>query len=115
MAIVNLQIFGTKDCRETQKAERYFKERNINYQYRNLAEKGVSKGELESIKRKYSIDELLNTEGKQYKKRNLQYMKFDEETELLEDPLLFVTPIVRIKNDVTLGYQPEIWKKWIEG
>jgi len=114
MPIENLQIFGVKDCKDTQKAERFFKERNIKFQFRNLAEKGISKGELESIKRKYSIDELFNVTGKQFRKRNLQYIKFDKEEELLNDPLLFVTPIVRIKNDVTIGYCPDIWKEWLK-
>jgi arsenate reductase len=114
MAVENLQIFGVKDCKDTQKAERFFKERNIKFQFRNLAEKGISKGELENIKRKFSIDELLNTEGKQYRKRNLQYIKFEKEEELLNDPLLFVTPIVRTKTDVTIGYCPDIWKEWLK-
>ncbi len=113
MSLMNLQIFGTKDCQDTRKAERFFKERGVQFQYRNLAEKGVSKGELDSIKRKYSIDELFNEEGKEYKRRNLQFMKYDKEEELLEDALLFRTPIVRVKNDVTLGYQPDTWKKWL--
>lgn len=114
MAVENLQIFGVKDCKDTQKAERFFKERNIKFQFRNLAEKGISKGELESIKRKFSIDELLDTEGKQYRKRNLQYIKFEKEEELLNDPLLFVTPIVRTKTNVTIGYRPDIWKEWLK-
>ncbi|HPN37987.1 MAG TPA: ArsC/Spx/MgsR family protein [Melioribacteraceae bacterium] len=114
MPVENLQIFGVKDCKDTQKAERFFKERNIKFQFRNLAEKGLSKGELESVKRKFSIDDLFNTEGKQYKKRNLQYIKFDKEEELLNDPLLFVTPIVRTKTSVTIGYCPDIWKEWLK-
>mgnify|MGYP000897575893 CR=1 FL=1 len=114
MSVENLQIFGVKDCKDTQKAERFFKERNIKFQFRNLAEKGISKGELESIKRKFSIDELLNTKGKEYRKRNLQYIKFEKEEELLNDPLLFVTPIVRTKTDVTIGYCPDIWKEWMK-
>ena len=113
MSIVNLQIFGTNDCQNTRKAERFFKERGINFQLRNLADKGVSKGELESIMRKISLDDLFNTEGKQFKKRNMNYMKYDKETELLSDALLFTTPIVRTKTDVTIGFQPEIWKKWL--
>ena len=48
---MNIQIMGTKKCRDTQKAERYFRERNIQYQFRDLTIKGVSKGELENIKR----------------------------------------------------------------
>jgi len=35
---VIIQIFGTKKCRETQKAIRYFKERNIAIQFINLEE-----------------------------------------------------------------------------
>ena len=30
---MNIQIFGTKKCFDTKKAERYFKERNIKYQF----------------------------------------------------------------------------------
>ena len=29
MAIMNIQIFGTKKCNDTKKAQRYFKERGI--------------------------------------------------------------------------------------
>jgi len=111
---MNIQIFGTKKCGDTRKAERFFKERRINFHFRDLAEKGISKGELESIKRTFSLDELIDTKGKQYKLRNMQFMKFDIESELLADALLFKTPIVRNGNNVTIGYQPEIWKKWIE-
>ncbi|MBN2570843.1 MAG: arsenate reductase family protein [Ignavibacteriales bacterium] len=110
---MNIQIFGRKDCQDTRKAERYFNERKIPYHFRDLKIKGISLGELENIKRKFSIEDLIDTEGKQYRKRNLKYMKFDIEEGLLNDALLFKTPIVRNGNDVTLGYQPEIWKEWI--
>jgi len=110
---MNIQIIGTKKCRETQKAERYFKERGIKYHFRDLTIKGVSIGELENIKRKINLENLLDKDGKQYKKRNLAYMKFNIEEELLEDPLLFKTPIVRNGSEVTLGYKPEVWKSWL--
>lgn len=111
---MNIQIFGTKKCNDTRKAERFFKERGIKIHFRDLNEKGISKGELENIQRKIEIDNLIDREGKQYKKRNMEYMVFDIETELLEDPLLFKTPIVRNGSEVTVGHQPEVWKQWIE-
>lgn len=40
-------------------------------------------------------------------------MVFDLEETLLENPILFKSPIGRFKNEATLGYQPEIWKEWI--
>jgi len=110
---MNIQIFGTKKCKDTQKAERFFKERRIQYHFRNLAEKGISKGELENIKRAVNIDELFDKNSKQFKKRNLEVMVYDPEEELLNDPLLFKTPIVRNGKLVTIGYQPEVWKEWI--
>ncbi|GBD90619.1 putative reductase [bacterium BMS3Abin04] len=110
---MNIQILGTKKCKDTKKAERFFKERNIKFQFRNFAEKGVSPGELENIKRVFDVEELLDKEGKEFRKRNLGYMVFNTETELLNNPLLFRTPIVRNGKSVTLGYQPDIWKKWI--
>lgn len=44
-----IQIFGTKKCKDTQKAERFFKERNVKYQFIDMKEKGMSKGELVSV------------------------------------------------------------------
>ena len=46
---VNIQIFGTKKCDDTKKAERFFKERGIKYQFIDMKEKGMSKGEFTSV------------------------------------------------------------------
>lgn len=111
---MNIQIFGTKKSSDSKKAERFFKERNIKFHYRDLTEKGISKGELENIKRVFSVEELIDKKNKQFKKKKLAYMVFDIEEELLEDPLLFKTPIVRNGIKVTLGYEPDLWKEWIK-
>ncbi len=58
---MNIQIFGTKKCFDTKKAERYFKERNIKYQLIDLKEKGMSKGEYTSVKQAVGgLDVMLN-------------------------------------------------------
>jgi arsenate reductase-like glutaredoxin family protein len=36
---MNIQIFGTKKCNDTKKAERFFKERGIKYQFIDMKEK----------------------------------------------------------------------------
>jgi arsenate reductase-like glutaredoxin family protein len=110
---MNIQIFGVKDSFDTKKAERFFKERKIPFQFRDLKEKGISPGELESISRTVPLEKLIDREGKQFRKRNLEYMVFDIETELLKDPLLFITPIVRNGQQATTGYDPETWTRWI--
>lgn len=111
---MNVQIMGVKNCSNTRKAERFFKERRIPYQFRDLNEKGISKGELDNISRKFDLEDLIDTEGKQFRKRNLQYMTYNLEEELLSDALLFKTPIVRNGKEVTLGFDPDTWKVWID-
>lgn len=109
-----IQIFGVKNCRNTQKAERFFKERRVPFQFINLAEKGMSRGELQSVKNVCGLEELIDRQGKEYKKANLEYMDFDIEEELLENPLLFKTPVVRKADKAVVGYVPDLWKTFIE-
>lgn len=106
-----VQIFGRKSCNDTKKAERYFKERKIPYQFINLAEKGPSKRELEVMIRYYSLEELLDKEGKEYTKKNLKYFAYDTEELLMENPILFKTPIIRFDRGVILGFDLERYKE----
>lgn len=107
-----IQIFGTKKCQDTRKAERYFKERKIPVQFVDLTVRGLSQGELNKVKQVIGLENLIDKEGKEYAKRNLKYMVHDVEEMLLTVPLLLKTPIVRNKNAVTVGYCPDVWKSW---
>lgn len=111
---MNIQIFGTKKCQDTRKAERFFKERAIKYQFIDLTEKGLSKGELNSVKARVGLDNMVDVNGKQYQKRNLKYLVHNIEEELLNDPLLLKTPIVRNGPKATIGYQPDVWTEWMK-
>ena len=110
---MNLQIFGTKKCSNTKKAEMFFKERRIPFQSINILEKPMSKGELEAVLRTVNVDDLMDTESKNYKDQNLAYYRFDKKSKLLESPEVMKTPVVRDGNRATVGYKPEIWKTWI--
>ncbi len=112
--MLNIQIFGTLKDNNTKKAIRFFKEVGIKPHFIDLREKNLSKGELDNITRKISLEELLDTEGKEYRKRNLAYMKFDMAEEILEDSLLVKMPIVRTGGKVTVGFTPSIWKEWLK-
>ena len=112
--IMNIQIFGTKKCNDTKKAERFFKERRIKFQFIDLKEKALSKGELQSVKKALSLESLINKNSKDYKKLNLDKIRGAETREeiLLKNPSLYVTPIVRNGKEATVGYDIETWKKW---
>ena len=112
---MNIQIFGTKKCFDTKKAERYFKERNIKYQFIDLKEKGMSKGELTSvISAAGGLDEIINLDAKD--KDTLALVKYiaeeDKLGKVLENQQILKTPIVRNGRQATVGYKPEVWKTW---
>lgn len=112
---MNIQIFGTKKCFDTKKAERYFKERNIKYQFIDMKEKGLSKGEFSSVKQ--AVGGLDNMIDSQCKDKDLLALityiaEEDKEEKILENQKVLKTPIVRNGKAATIGYCPEVWKTW---
>ena len=111
---MNIQIFGAAKCFDTKKAERYFKERNIQYQYIDLPRYGLSKGEFESVKNAVGLRALINSGSKAYKTLNMQQLGAGScaAEVLFKNPVLYKTPVVRNGKKATVGYQPEVWKEW---
>ncbi len=111
---MNIQIFGVKNCFDTKKAERYFKERRINYQFIDLKLKGLSKGELKSVAAAVGLNNLINSATKDYQKLNLDRITSATVREeiLLNNPSLYKTPIVRNGRQATVGYEPDRWNLW---
>lgn len=111
---MNIQIFGAKKCFDTQKAERYFKERKIKYQYVDLYRYGLSKGEFDAVRAAVGLRDLINAEAKEYKTLNMQNLGVGNVAAevLFKNPRLYRTPIVRNGRKATAGYCPEIWKDW---
>jgi arsenate reductase-like glutaredoxin family protein len=112
---MNIQIFGTKKCNDTKKAERFFKERGIKFQFVDLKEKCMSKGELTSVaSANGGIMNMINPDAKDKDAVALiQYIADEDKLEkLLENQQILKTPVVRNGKQSTLGYQPDVWKKW---
>ena len=112
---MNIQIFGTKKCNDTKKAERYFKERGIKYQFVDMKEKGMSKGEFISVAEKNGgIDNMLNSNVKDKDAlARIQYAADEDKLmTVLENQQIIKTPVVRNGKQSTLGYEPGIWKEW---
>ena len=95
---MNIQIFGTKKSFDTKKAQRYFKERRIKFQFIDLREKEMSKGELQSVMRAVGgLDALIDPKAKDQDTVALitylaESQKFDK---LLENQQILREPIVR--------------------
>ena len=112
---MNIQIFGTKKSSDTRKAERFFKERGIRFQSIDLKQKGLSKGEFQSVSQAVGgLDEMIDPNCKD--KDLLALIKYiaseDKLQKVLENQTVLKQPIVRNGRQVTVGYQPDVWKKW---
>ena len=112
---MNIQIFGTKKCNDTKKAQRYFKERGIKFQFIDLTEKEMSKGEFRSVCQAVGgINAMINEECKD--KDALALVKFiaedEREEKLLANRQVMKTPVVRNGKQATVGYAPDTWKCW---
>lgn len=110
---MNIQIFGTKKCSDTRKAERYFKERGIKFQFIDMKEKGMSRGEFDSVMQAAGgVDGLINENAKD--KQTLALMRYLSESDridkLFENQQLIRTPVVRNGRKAAVGYCPDIWK-----
>jgi arsenate reductase-like glutaredoxin family protein len=112
---MNIQIFGSKKNNDSKKAERYFKERGIKFQFVDMKEKGLSKGEFRSVAQvNGGLENMLDSNCKDQDTLTLiQYLAEEDKLEkILENQQVLKLPIVRNGKQSTLGYQPDIWKTW---
>ena len=99
---MNIQIYGKKKCFDTKKAERYFKERRVKYQFIDLDRFGLGRRELDTVRAAVGVEALID-------EKDPDAARLDK---LFEEPWRIKTPIVRNGKQATVGYQPDVWKGW---
>jgi arsenate reductase-like glutaredoxin family protein len=109
---MNIQIFGKSKCFDTKKAERWFKERRIKYQYIDLLKYGMSAGEFRSVLKAVGLEQLLDEKAPGAEEVKYLAYAADKEEKLLENQRLIRTPVVRNGRQATVGYAPETWANW---
>ena len=112
---MNIQIFGKNKCFDTKKAERYFKERRIQFQSIDLKRYGMSGKEFDSVLRAVGgIDNLIDWDSKHPDITLMKYMddRTAKEDKVFDNPELMKTPVVRNGKQATVGYRPDIWENW---
>ena len=116
---MNIQIYSGKKNFDTQKAERYFKERRIPFQSMDLKKHRLGEREIRLMMNAIGpealiAETLIDREDKKVKEHPACYYNQKEMLvqAILEEPWLLKTPIVRNGNRITCGYHPEIWDTW---
>lgn len=112
---MNIQIFARNKCFDSKKAQRWFKERGIKFQLIDLDQKGLSKGEMDSVLRAVGgIENLIDYNSKDKDALLLKYLGSEAAKleKLLDNPKMIKSPIVRNGKQAMIGYCPEVWDKW---
>ena len=110
---MNIQIFGTSKCFDSKKAMRYFKERGIKYQWIDMKEKGLSKGEYTKVKQAVGgLDAMLNPKCKD--QDTLALIKYiadeDKDEKVLENQQVFCSDMYcRISFPKWSLWRPWMW------
>ena len=111
---MNIQIYSSRKNFDTQKAERYFKERRIPVQMMDLKKHRLGEREIRLMIQQVGLENLLDREDKKVKEHPACY--YNQENLLIpaiqENPWLLKSPLVRNGNRITAGYQPEVWESW---
>lgn len=113
---MEVQIFGTRKCKDTQKAQRFFKERRVKVHFVDLNERGASPGELRRFVQKFGAEALLDREGARFRNRGLHVAHLSESRivgGLEEDSLLLRTPLVRSGHRLAVGLAPDAWSEMV--
>ena len=113
-----IQIFGTAKCKGTKAAERFFAERGIKVQRIDLKQKGIAKGELQSVAKSVGgVAQLLDKESARARDKGLHVLSVDAErltAMLVDDAQLLRTPIVRCGSKAVVGTAEDAWKAFAD-
>lgn len=103
---MSIQLYFHKRNFDTQKAERYFKERRVPYQVMDLNKHRLGQKEVETFIRGSSARDILDLEDIKVKSHPAAYTN-DTQTIIdyvLENPRLLRSPIIRKGNRILIGY-----------
>jgi len=117
-----IQVFGTNKNFDVKKAQMFFKERRIPFQFIDLKEKEMSKGEFDSVvssiakitgSRDSAIEQMIDKKSKDY--ASIQYLDDSEKEEKLfeNQATLLKLPVCRNgKDKASVGLDTKTWESW---
>ena len=113
---MSIQMYVSKKNFDVQKAERFFKERRVTIQVMDLKKHKLGEREVQTMARAGGLTALIDRDDKKVKEHPACY--YDRDSLLLEavleNPWLLKSPILRNGNQVTVGYQPDVWETWVK-
>ena len=113
-----IQVFGLEKDPATRVAQRFFKERRVAISFVDLRKRQIAPGELRRFVERLGARALLDETSRAYRDAGLGYLRLDDDeivARLLDDAALLRLPLVRNRNEVTVGRAEASWKAWLAG
>ncbi|NLX83857.1 MAG: hypothetical protein GXZ04_08635 [Clostridiales bacterium] len=106
---MSIQLYFHKRNFDTQKAERFFKERRVPYQAMDLKKHRLGQKEVETFIRASSARDILDLEDIKVKSHPVAYTNDAQRIidYVLENPRLLRTPIIRKGNKLVFGFDEQ--------
>ena len=114
---MEVQVFGTRKSPDTRAALRFFSERRVKTHFADLNERPASPGELRRFAQKFGAEALVDRESKRFAELGLGAAVLSDERwieKLAAEPLLLRQPLVRCRNQLTLGPAEDTWREWVK-
>ncbi len=108
--MLEVQVFGVRKSADTRAALRFFAERRIKVHFVDLNERAASVGELRRFADRFGLQNLLDRESRRYLDLGRPVATLER---LSLEPLLLRMPLVRNKQQLTVGLAEDTWKEWI--
>jgi arsenate reductase len=113
---MEVQIFGVRKSADTRAALRFFSERRIRAHFVDLDQRAPSPRELERFARKFGVPALIDRDSQRFAALGLRAAHLTDARwleKLALEPELLRLPLVRCRQEVTIGPASEVWKAWL--
>ena len=109
-----MKVYGIKTCGSVKKAIKFFKDRNIEFEFIDLKKEPVGCEKIEEWIKKVGIDTLFNKKGTKYRTLKLKELNLDDESKkewLCKENLLIKRPVIELDEKVIVGFDEEKYKE----
>ena len=110
-----LKLYGIHNCDQVKKSQKWLRDRNIEFEFHNFKDRGISKSQLENWCKTDSWELLLNKRSRTWKelsekdKSNLTQAKA---ISLMQKyPTLIKRPVVQKNRTIEIGFDSKRYAK----
>ena len=110
-----MKVYGIKTCGSVKKALKFFKEKNIEYEFVDFKKTPVGCEKIDEWLSKVDMNILFNKRGTKYRQLKLKELNLDEngmKEWLCKENLLIKRPVIELDNgDVIVGFDKEKYEE----